>query len=162
MPSWCLYAEIGLEIAVGIDLEDNASAVHLQEIIKRFDACSMVGDSILSKAFKTKLKAVHPDKNIGKETDATATTDLLVTAWGRLKDPTLRRLYDNEMKVKLKVRTLKHANPTYTYTHIYNRYRANRKLGAPHDYHIYIYIYIYVYTHKGLIAKADVSGAAEA
>ena len=102
---------------MGIDLEDNASAAHLQEIIKRFDACSMVGDNILSKAYKSKMKVVHPDKNIGKEIDANKTTDLLVTAWGRLKDPTLRRLYDNEMKVKLKVRTHKHANPTYTYTY---------------------------------------------
>ena len=116
MPSWCLYAEIGLEIAVGIIFKINASAAHLQEIIKRFDACSMVDDNILSKAYKSKLKAVHPDKNIGNEVDANVTTDLLVNAWGRLKDPTLRRLYDNGMKVKLKVRTHKHANPTYTYT----------------------------------------------
>ena len=114
MPSWCLYAEIGLEIAVAIDLEDNASAAHLEEIIKRFDACSMVSSDILSKAFKTKLKEVHPDKNIGNEVEANRTTDLLVDAWRRLNDPALRRLYDTEMKVKLKVRTHKHANPTYT------------------------------------------------
>ena len=42
-----------------------------------------------------------------------------MNAWGRLKDPTLRRLYDNEMKVKLKVRTHTHANPTYTNIHIH-------------------------------------------
>ena len=115
----------------------------------------MVADNILSKAYRSKLKAVHPDKNIGNEIAASKKTDLLVNAWRRLKDPSLRRLYDNEMKVKLKVRTHTHANPTYTnihihtYIHIHNRYRANRKFGAPHDYHIY------AYTHQGLIARAE-------
>ena len=115
----------------------------------------MVADNILSKAYRSKLKSVHPDKNIGNEIAANKRTDLLVNAWGRLKDPTFRRLYDNEMKVKLKVRTHTHTHTqiqhihTYTYIHIHNRYRANRKFGAPHDYHIY------AYTHKGLIATAD-------
>ena len=80
----------------------------------------MVADNILSKAYRSKLRVVHPDKNIGNEIAASKKTDLLVNAWGRLKDPTLRRLYDNEMKVKLKVRTHTHTQiqhiHTYTYT----------------------------------------------
>ena len=99
---------------MAIDLEENPSAAHLEEIVKRFEACCMVPRDILSKAYKTKLMEVHPDKNIGNEVEANRTTDLLVNAWGRLKDPALRRQYDTEMKVKLKVRTHKHANPTYT------------------------------------------------
>ena len=112
----------------------------------------MVADSVLAKAYKTKLMAVHPDKNPGNESDAKKKTVFLVNAWGKLKEPTLRRLYDQEMKLKLKVLSgHKRANPTYKYIHIHihNRHFANRKLGAPHDYHIY------VYTHKGLIARAN-------
>ena len=69
-----------------------------QEITKRFDACTMVPENILSKAYKTKLKPVHPDKYIGNEIDANKMTNLLVNAWGRLKVPTERRLSDNDMR----------------------------------------------------------------
>ena len=79
-----------------------------QEIIKRFDACSLVPEGVLSKAYKQQLETVHPDKNIGNELAASQATDLLVKAWERLKDPTERRLYDNEMKVNLRVRKYVH------------------------------------------------------
>ena len=155
MAAWCLYAEIGLDIAVGLELGANPSTANLHDLLKCFEECSMVADNILSKAYRTKLVAVHPDKNPGHVADANRKTDLLVNAWARLREPTLRSLYDQEMKLKLKVLSgHKRANPTYKYIHIHihNRHFANRKLGAPHDYHIY------VYTHTGLIAKADVSG----
>ena len=43
----------------------------------------MVADSVLAKAYKTKLMAVHPDKNPGNESDAKKKTVLLVNAWGK-------------------------------------------------------------------------------
>ena len=80
----------------------------------------MVADSVLAKAYKTKLMAVHPDKNPGNESDAKKKTVFLVNAWGKLKEPTLRRLYDQEMKLKLKVLSgHKRPNPTYKYIHPY-------------------------------------------
>ena len=94
MAAWCAYAEIGLDFAVGLDLAANASAAHLHDLLNCFEECSMVEHEILSKACRTKLIAVHPDKNPGKELDA-------------------------------------------------NNF-ANRKLGAPRDYHIYVYTHTQV------------------
>ena len=91
-----------------------------QDLLKRFEECSMVADDILSKAYRTKLIAVHPDKNPGKELEANKNTDLLVNAWARLREPTVKSHYDLEMKSKLKVSSgHKRANPTYTYIHIH-------------------------------------------
>ena len=102
MDPWCHYATIGLGIAESIDLKDDASVDDLQTVIKRFDACSMVPDDILSKAYKNKLRVCHPDKN--SDIHANETTHLVVKAWGHLKQPTVKRNYDNEMKVMLKIR----------------------------------------------------------
>ena len=119
----------------------------------------MVADSVLAKAYKTKLMAVHPDKNPGNESDAKKKTVLLVNAWGRLKDPTLRSLDDNERKAEgLDTQTRK----SNIYIHIYTTDIV--QIGSWEllkiTIHIYIYIHIYVYTRKGLIEKADVSGVA--
>ena len=120
--SWCLYAEIGLDIAVGLELADNASQEEIQELKRVFDACTLVPESNLAKAYRTKMLSVHPDKNPGNEVEANKSVHSLTSVWDNLKDAKLRRKYDSDMRMHLQV-------------HIHNRYRAHRKLGAPHDDH---------------------------
>ena len=105
MDPWCHYATIGLGIAESIDLKDDASVDDLQTVIKRFDACSMVPDDILSKAYRNKLRVSHPDKN--SDIHANEKKDLVLKAWGHLKHPTVKRNYDNGLKVMLKIRLQK-------------------------------------------------------
>ena len=125
--SWCFYAELGLDIVVGPELAgagrvEDASQDQLRELKRVFDACTVVPENNLAKAYRNKSLSVHPDKNRGNEVEANRSFQLLTSAWDTLKDANLRRKYDSHMRMHFQV-------------HIHNRYRAHRKLGAPHDDH---------------------------
>ena len=111
----------------------------------------MVPQENLQKAYKSQLLAVHPDKNPGSEAYCNSKTDLVLKAWERLKDPSRRRIYDNEVKFSLKVRTHKHANSTYTYIHIYTTDIV--QIGSCD----LLTIAIYMHTHIKVLFQKQVS-----